>query len=120
MNFSGHIAKKFYIISGIIILGIFIFALGIKSWFFQSGGEQYYFGEITQITDSGFVIKGREYAEKTIVMSNDTIVRKKMEIAKEELKAGVFVIVAGRTEADGTIKAVLVRIFNENDFRKYR
>lgn len=120
MNFSGHISKKFYIISGILILGIFIFAIGIKAWFFQPGGEAYYFGEITQITESGFIIKGREYAEKTITINNDTVVRKKMKIAKEELRSGAFVIVVGLPTANGQIEARLVRILNEDDFRKYR
>ena len=120
MSLKSRDFKKKYIIAVIFLLGVFIFVFGIKSWFFHHGEETYYFGEIVQITDSGFIIKGREYTEKIITMNNDTVVRKKTKIAREELRVGNNVIVVGRPKADGRINAGLVRILSKDDFSKYR
>ena len=120
MNLDSRNLKKIYVISGIILLGILIFTVGIKSWFFDKSGEVYYFGEITKIIDNSFTIKGREFSEKIIIINNDTVVRKKSKIAKEELEVGNYVIIVGLPNGTGQIKASLVRILSENDFEKYR
>ena len=46
------------------------------------------FGEIIELNDSGFVIKGRKNIEKIIVIIEDTVIKKGRETITEGLKIG--------------------------------
>lgn len=69
------------------------------------------FGEIIELRDTGFVIKGRGDVEKVIVTTKDTIVMKGRETVKNGLKVGDNVVVIGSPNDEGQIEAKLIRIF---------
>jgi hypothetical protein len=78
--------------------------------FIESHGT---FGEIIQINDSDFVIKGQGDLEKIIVIKEDTILEKgRMAIKKDDLKVGDQVVIIGSPNEQGQIEAKLIRIFN--------
>src|SRR3989344_8606126 len=53
------------------------------------------FGEIIEIKDNGFVIKGRENVEKVIIIDEDTTITKGREAIKSWLKVGDRVVIIG-------------------------
>ena len=83
--------------------------------FIESHGA---FGEIIQINDSDFVIKGQSDLEKIIVIKEDTILEKgRMAIKKDDLKVGDQVVVIGSPNEQGQIEAKFIRIFNGGDIK---
>ena len=71
------------------------------------------FGEIIEINENGFVIKGRGEMEKVIVTTNDTIIKKGAETIENNLEVGCRIVVVGEPNQDGQIEAKLIRIFDE-------
>jgi len=69
------------------------------------------FGEIIELQDAGFVIKGRGDVEKIIVTAEDTVVTKGRETVKNGLKVGDSVVVIGSPNEEGQIEAKLIRVF---------
>ncbi len=83
--------------------------------FIESHGT---FGEIIQINDSDFVIKGKGDLEKIIVIKENTILEKgRMAIKKDDLKVGDQVVIIGSPNEQGQIEAKLIRIFNGEDIK---
>src|SRR4030042_6188356 len=83
--------------------------------FIESHGA---FGEIIQINDSDFVIKGQSDLEKIIVIKEDTILEKgRMAIKKDDLKVSDQVVIIGSPNEQGQIEAKLIRIFNGGDIK---
>jgi len=72
------------------------------------------FGEIIEIKDNGFVIKGRENVEKVVITSEDTTITKGRETIKDGLKVGDRVVIIGAPNEEGQIEAKLIRVFDEN------
>ena len=72
------------------------------------------FGEIIELNDSGFVIKGREDVEKIIIISEETTITKGRETIKDGLKVGDRVVIIGAPNNEGQIEAKLIRVFDEN------
>ena len=72
------------------------------------------FGEIIEIKDSSFVIKGRENIEKVVIINKDTVITKSRETIKDGLKVGDNVVIIGSPNEAGQIEAKLIRIFIEN------
>lgn len=71
------------------------------------------FGEIIELRDDSFVIKGEGEVEKVILFSDKTIVEKGRQNAeKDELKVGNQVVVIGSPDKQGQIEAKLIRIFD--------
>ena len=71
------------------------------------------FGEIIQVNDAGFVVKGRGDAEKVIITAEDTVIQKgKNAIKKEELKVGDQIVIIGSPNEEGQIEAKLIRVFD--------
>lgn len=70
------------------------------------------FGEIIELSDSGFVIKGRGDVEKLIVTTEDVIIKKGRETIKDGLKVGDRVVIIGSPNEEGQIKAKFIRLFN--------
>ena len=72
------------------------------------------FGEVIELNDSGFVIKGREDVEKIIITSEETTITKGRETIKDGLKVGDRVVIIGAPNNEGQIEARLIRVFDEN------
>jgi hypothetical protein len=71
------------------------------------------FGEIIQIGDSDFVIKGQDNAEKVVILSKDTAITiGRRTITKTDLKVGEQVVVIGSPNEKGQIEAMLIRVFD--------
>lgn len=73
------------------------------------------FGEIIELNDNGFVIKGRGDVEKMVIMIEDTIIKKGgkgMKTIKDNLEVGEYVVVIGSPNEEGQIEAKLIRVFN--------
>lgn len=71
------------------------------------------FGEIIEMKENEFVIKGRGDVEKVIVLTDKTTIQKGREaLKKENLKVGNWVVVIGSPNEQGQIEAKLIRIFN--------
>jgi len=73
------------------------------------------FGEIIEIKDNSFVIKGRENVEKVIITNEDTAITRGRETIKDGLNVGDRVVIIGSPNEEGQIEAKLIRIFSEND-----
>lgn len=71
------------------------------------------FGEIIEMKENEFVIKGKDDVEKVILLSDKTIIQKGRErIKKENLKVGNFAVIIGSPNEEGKIEAKFIRIFN--------
>lgn len=73
------------------------------------------FGEIIEIKDNGFVIRGRENVEKVVVTNEDTTITKGRETIKYGLKIGDRVVIIGAPNDEGQIEAKLIRLFSDDD-----
>lgn len=73
------------------------------------------FGEIIEIKDNGFVIKGRENAEKVVIINQEVTIIKGRETMKDGLKVGDRVVIIGTPNNEGQIEAKLIRVFSEDD-----
>jgi len=76
------------------------------------------FGEIIELNDNSFVIKGRGNVEKIVITTEDTIVKKGMKTIKDGLKVGEYVVVIGSPNKEGQIRAKLIRIFSGKKLRR--
>jgi hypothetical protein len=73
------------------------------------------FGEIIQIGDADFVIKGRDNVEKVVIFGKDTTITiGRRTITKTDLKIGEQVVVIGSPNNQGQIEARLIRVFDGN------
>lgn len=70
------------------------------------------FGEIIELNDNSFVMKGRGDIEKIIMTTPETIIKKGMETVKEGPQVGDQAVVIGVPNELGQIEAKLIRIFN--------
>ena len=73
------------------------------------------FGEIIELKDNGFVVKGRGDIEKIIIITEDTIIKEGMKTVKDNLKVGDRVVIIGSPNEEGQIEAELIRVFNEEE-----
>ena len=71
------------------------------------------FGEIIELEDRGFVIKGRGDIEKLIMITQDTTIKKGRRTMADDLKIGDNIVVIGSPNEEGQIEASLIRLFNE-------
>ncbi len=78
------------------------------------------FGEIIELKDNGFVIKGRGDIEKIIIITEDTATKKGMETVKDGLKVGDHVVIIGSPNEEGQIEAKLVRLFDGKNIKPLR
>lgn len=70
------------------------------------------FGEIIELKDNGFVIKGRGDVEKIVIITEDTIIKRGMETVRDNLEVGNRVVIIGSPNEEGQIEAKLIRVFN--------
>lgn len=70
------------------------------------------FGEIIELNDTGFVIKGRGDVEKIIVTDEDTVIKKGRETIENGLQVGDRVTIIGSPNEEGQIEAKLIRVFS--------
>ncbi len=73
------------------------------------------FGEIIEIKDKEFVVRGRENVEKVILITEETIITKGRETIKNGLKVGDRVVVIGSPDEEGKIEAKLIRVFPDGE-----
>jgi len=78
------------------------------------------FGEIIELKDNGFVVKGRGDIEKVIVTTKDTVIKKGMKTVKDDLKVDDQVVIIGSPNKEGQIEAKLIRVFDGKDMKKSR
>ncbi len=82
-------------------------AMPMPGDFIQGHGA---FGEIIEMKDNGFVIKGQGDAEKVVIVNENTIIQNGRETVKDGLKVGDNVVVIGSPNDQGQIEARLIRI----------
>ncbi len=70
------------------------------------------FGEIIELQENGFVIKGRGDMEKIVIITQDTIIKTGMKTVENNLKTGDAVVIIGSPNEAGQIEAKLIRVFN--------
>jgi len=70
------------------------------------------FGEIIELKDNGFVIKGRGDVEKIVIITKDTAIKEGRKTVKDGLEVGDYVVIIGSSNEEGQIKAKLIRIFD--------
>lgn len=69
-------------------------------------------GEILSITDANIIIKGRDNAENTIAISEQTLIKSGPDsLSVNDLKTGLKVVVIGKPNDTGTINADFIRVF---------
>lgn len=73
------------------------------------------FGEIIELNDTGFVVKGRSDIEKIIITTDDTVVKKGRETVEDGFKVGDRVTIIGSPNEKGQIEAKLIRVFSEDN-----
>ncbi|MBU4375303.1 hypothetical protein KKH38_02245 [Patescibacteria group bacterium] len=76
------------------------------------------FGEIIEIKEDGFAVKGRGDVEKAIKITEDTVIKNGMETIEDGLSVGDRVVIIGSPNEDGQIEAKLIRTFNGEDAAK--
>ncbi len=75
------------------------------------------FGEIIELNDLGFVIKGRGDVEKIIITSEGTVMKMGRKTVEDGLKVGNSVTIIGSPNEEGQIEAKLIRVFNGEEIR---
>lgn len=85
-----------------------------RSEFMEAHGA---FGEIIELKDNGFVVKGRGDVEKIILTIAETVIKNGMETVKDGLKVGDQVVIIGAPNSEGQIEAKLIRIFSEDEVK---
>ncbi|MBU4298516.1 hypothetical protein KJ636_00525 [Patescibacteria group bacterium] len=70
------------------------------------------FGEIIEIKDNGFVIKGLKNVEKVVITNQETTITKGRKTIKDGLKVGDNVVIIGSPNNEGQIEAKLIRVFD--------
>ncbi len=78
------------------------------------------FGEIIELKDNSFVIKGRGDIEKIVITTKDTVVKKGMETVKDGLKVGDYAVVIGSPNEEGQIEAKMIRIFEKKSLMPFK
>ncbi len=72
------------------------------------------FGEVIQVNEKEFVVKGNDNVEKVIVIKDDTVITKGHETQKDGVKVGDRVVIIGSPNNEGKIEARFVRIFPDD------
>ena len=76
--------------------------------FIESHGT---FGQIIKIDGSLLVVKGRDNAEKIIVVTNNTFIRSSRDVALlSDLKVDDYIVIIGQPNNQGQIEAKFIRI----------
>ncbi|OGI21506.1 MAG: hypothetical protein A2808_00495 [Candidatus Moranbacteria bacterium RIFCSPHIGHO2_01_FULL_55_24] len=94
-----------------MLVGVGVFFIGAHSYLRWQGNH--YFGEVIQITESGFVLSDAKAHERIIDTDKQTVVKEGVRTQQDGLQIGDQVIVVGEEKATGHIKAVLIRIIED-------
>lgn len=70
------------------------------------------FGEIIELKDDGFVVKGQNDIEKIVITTKNTVIKKGMKTAQDGLRVGDRVVIIGSPNDQGQIEAKLIRVFD--------
>lgn len=70
-------------------------------------------GSIIKVEGNNIIVKGNDNVEKTILLSDKTVIRNgRQNINPEDLKVGDLIVTIGDPNSNGQIDAKLIRIFN--------
>ncbi len=70
-------------------------------------------GSIIKIDGANIIVKGNDNVEKTILLSDKTVIRNgRQDIKAGDLKVGDLIVTIGDPNSNGQIEAKLIRIFN--------
>ncbi len=72
------------------------------------------FGEVIQVNNKEFVVKGNDNVEKVIVVKENTVITKGRDTQTGGVRVGDRVVVIGSPNNEGKIEARFIRIFPEN------
>lgn len=139
---AGHLNKLLIILAAIVVL-VFVFSLGVfvgheKARFSQRWGENYYrnimgpggpgmmdfnrpnfnphggLGQIIKIDGGNLVIKDQANVEKTILVTDKTVIIKNDQNIKiADLKVDDKIVAIGRPNDQGQIEPKLIRVLPE-------
>lgn len=130
------------IVLGVLIILLFVFKLGVlvgfkKASYSYRWGENYHrnfagprhgffrsftdkdyinahgtFGSIMQINGDTLVVRGRDDIEKTVLLSDETVIKRyRKRIKLTELAVDDRVVIIGSPDGGGQIQAKLIRVF---------
>ena len=86
-------------------------SFGDKSDFINAHGT---FGVVIKVDENTIVVKGKDDAEKTVVVSSTTIIESRREQLKvSNIKTDDQIVVIGSPNEQGQIEAKLIRIFQQ-------
>ena len=106
--------KNTFIILGVIIV-IIIASFGAVRLYLK-WTNQYYFGQITAIGQNDFTIRTGENEYKTILLENNTTIRR--GFSNIDLNLNQKVIVIGPLNQQGQVEAKLIRIVGRDSHRR--
>lgn len=70
-------------------------------------------GDVLSVTSDGLIIKNPENQESTVSVGDATIINHGTETVRlQDVRVGDRVVVIGKPQEDGTVKARLIRIFD--------
>jgi len=76
------------------------------------------FGSIIKIEGNTIIAKAKDDVEKTVIVSDGTIIKEGRERVKlSDLKVGEEVVIIGSPNKEGQIEAKLIRVFDGSDQR---
>jgi hypothetical protein len=99
---------RFILILLSAVLASVLLLMGVQGYVRWQGKQ--YFGEITRLTDSGFVITDAKVKERMIEITSQTVVRRGVQREQDGFRVGDHVVVVGEMGAGGQIRAALIRI----------
>ena len=86
--------------------------------FIESHGT---FGQIIKIDGTTLVVKGRDNAEKIIVVKNDTTIRKQRDpVSINNLMVNDYIVIIGAPNNQGQIEATFIRILPDSFMPKQK
>lgn len=72
-------------------------------------------GTIISINDNSIIIKDRDNKENTVTVTDQTLIKRfKEDVKVSGLKVDEKIIILGKPDENGTIKAEFIRVFDQN------
>ena len=71
-------------------------------------------GQVIKINDKVLIVKSSDQMEKTVLISDSTLIRRNSETFKpEDLKVNDFIVTVGSPDEQGRVEAKLIRVMPE-------
>jgi len=108
--------KTIYILIGVAVFIIFITVSGARVFFHWSRVN--YAGEIIEMRDDGFLLRGGGNKQWLIIIMDDTKLREGREMLTRALQEGEHVIVVGSQNEDGAVGAEVIRVAKPSQHKR--